>query len=264
MNRVARQTGSPVGVEQVGTTLWVRLARPEKANALNRATVTSLLEIVAEAEREGTIRLLILTGMGHVFCAGADLAEILAGGSEGLRELLSLIRELTGRIERSPIIVVAAVNGAARAGGLELVLACDAVVAGQSASFGDAHLANGILPGGGSTARLPRVIGWQRAKWLILSGSSIDAVTATDWGLVHKVVPDDELAAAAQDIGELLHPSDGRTTQRAKQLLAMTSEQPLAASLEAEIATLEAHYHSVAFQSGIKTFLERHKTSGQS
>jgi enoyl-CoA hydratase/carnithine racemase len=225
--------------------------------------VEELLKLLTEAERDQSVRALIIAGSGNHFCAGADLSELLAGGANGVRRLLGLLRELLSRLERSHLIIVAAVQGAVRAGGLELVLACDVVIASRNCTFGDAHVANGLLPGGGSTARLPRAIGWQRAKWLILSGRAIDACTARDWGLAFDVVDEAQLGSAAKKIGESLMRGDAEVLKRAKQLLAMVSEQPLSASLEAEITTLEAHYHSTAFQSGITRFLDRRKTAPQ-
>ena len=211
--------------EQTGSTIWVTLSRPEKANALDIATLDLLLATLEMVEHAPDARTLVFSGAGRHFCAGADLAAL-------------------------------------RAGGLELALACDVVLAAKSATFGDAHLANGLLPGGGSTARLPRTIGWQRAKWLILSAATIDAFTARDWGMVFDVVEDGELEAAALRLAQCLTHGDGVATQRAKRLLAMTGEQSMSASLEAEITTLEAHYHSSAFQSGIDRFFgeRRHKT----
>ncbi|MER8479284.1 enoyl-CoA hydratase/isomerase family protein [Mesorhizobium sp. M1163] len=241
--------------ELVGSTVWVTLSRPEKANALDVATLEALLTTLDAAERTPEARVLVLSGAGRNFCAGADLMALRAGGPEGIRHLLELIKDFTTRLERSRLTVVAAVHGAARAGGLELTLACDVVLAARSATFGDAHLANGLLPGGGSTARLPRTVGWQRAKWLILSAASIDAVTACDWGLVFEVVEDGDLNSAVRRLADRLTHIDSATVQRAKRLLSMVGEQPLSASLEAEITTLEAHCHSTAFRHGIDRFL---------
>lgn len=250
-------TYSNVSVEKLGAVIKLTLNRPEKANALDTTTVAELLDALIHAEQDTSARALIFVGAGRNFCAGADLAELLAGGSNGVRRFLSSLRELLMRLERSHLVIIAAVHGAARAGGLELALACDVIVAARSCTFGDAHAANGLTPGGGSTARLPRAIGWQRAKWLILSGEPIDADTALDWGLVFDVVDDADLENRARILADSFLQIDSEVIRRAKGLLAMVSEQPLSAALEAEITTLEAHYYSTAFQSGIARFLQR-------
>ena len=244
-------------MKQMGAIVWVMLSRPEKANALDRKTVEQLIDALTQAEADPVARVLIIKGAGRNFCAGADLSELLSGGSAGVRSLLERLRTLFSRLERSRLITLAAVHGAARAGGLELALACDVVLAARSATFADAHVLNGLLPGGGSTARLPRTVGWQRAKWLILSGAAIDAEVARQWGLALEVVADSDLEAAAVRVAESMLSADAEVTGKAKRLLSMVSEQPLSASLDAEIATLESHYHSAAFQSGIARFLQR-------
>jgi enoyl-CoA hydratase/carnithine racemase len=135
------------------------------------------------------------------------------------------------------------------------------ILAARSCSFGDAHALIGLIPGAGSTARLPRAIGWQRAKWMILSGAPIGADTALDWGLVIDVVDDADLANRAQRFADSFLQIHAEVIYRAKGLLAMVSEQPLSASLEAEITALQAHYHSAVFQGGIARFLQRKNKS---
>ena len=250
-----------VVTERTAPVAWVTLSRPEMANALDLRTIEGLHEALTECERSDSTRAIVVTGAGRNFCGGADLNELLAGGSAGVRTLLDLLRRLLARLETSRLITVAAVHGAARAGGLELALACDVILAARSATFGDAHVLNGLLPGGGSTARLPRAVGWQRAKWLILSGASIDASTALRWGLAFDVVEDSELKHASQQIARSMIGADSDVLRSVKRLLSKVSEQPLSTSLEAEISTLQAHYHSAAFQSGVAGFLRRHKAS---
>ncbi|WP_306181012.1 enoyl-CoA hydratase/isomerase family protein [Rhizobium sp. AN73] len=156
--------------------------------------------------------------------------------------------------------MVAAVHGAARAGGLEISLACDLVLAGRSATFGDAHLSKGLLPGGGDTARLPRVIGWQRSKWMILSAEAIDAETAKDWGLVFDVVDDAELLTVAESRALRMTRGDPKTIAQAKLLLSKIGEGTFSEALEAEIAALEVHWHSDSFQNGVGGFLSRNQS----
>lgn len=243
--------------ERQGRIVWITFSRPQKANALNSETLSLLIEAIDLAEKEGVAEAAVISGQGANFCAGADLTELLSGGSEGVRNLLSLFREAAFRLERSHLVVLAAVHGAARAGGLEIALACDIIIAGTSASFGDAHLSKGLLPGGGSTVRLPRAIGWQRGKWMILSAEAIDARRAMEWGLVHNVVDDADLLSAAAQLASTFFRTEPQTMKRAKRLLATVDEQPMSAALEEEIVTLEAHWHSQEFQNGVGGFLSR-------
>lgn len=247
----------PVTFERRGPLALLTLNRPSKANALNQAIVTALLAGLDAAEADPFARAVVIRGAGKNFCAGADLKAMLEGGSDCIRSLMEILREFLIRLEQSRLAVVAAVQGAARAGGLELVLACDAVVASKSASFGDAHVANGLLPAGGATARLPRTVGWQRAKWLILSSSVISADTALEWGLITAACPDDELDDNAARIALELSRSSAETFSRAKKLIARRSDLPLEVALEAEIATLLEHAKSTAFTEGVSSFLRR-------
>jgi len=162
----------------------INLARPASANALNSECIRELHLALSRAEADDSVRAIILSAQGAHFCSGADLRDLLRVGRLGVRSILNPLRDLLCLLERSRLLIVAAVHGAARAGGLELCLACDAVVASRSATFGDAHLSNGLLPAGGATARLPRAVGLQRAKWLILSAAAISASLARDWGIV--------------------------------------------------------------------------------
>jgi len=250
LNAIARRQGKIV---------WITFSRPQKANALNSEALSMLIEAIDLAEKEGVAEAAIISGEGENFCAGADLTELVSGGSQGVRNLLSLFREAAFRLERSHLVVLAAVHGAARAGGLEIALACDVIVAASSASFGDAHLSKGLLPGGGATVRLPRAIGWQRGKWMILSAEDIDARQAMEWGLVHKVVGDADLLPAVAELASGFFRGDPQTKKRAKRLLATVGEQSKNAALEEEIVTLEAHWYSEEFQKGVGGFLSRRR-----
>lgn len=245
--------------EREGEIVTITLNRPEAANALDSATLRLLLESMDKAEHESGVRAVILRGNGKHFCAGADLRELSREGPRSVRELLNLFRNVTSRFEDSPLLIVAAVHGAARAGGLELVLSCDAVIASTTATFGDAHLANGLLPGGGSSARLPRTVGRSRARWMILTAAVVDAQRALDWGLCMEVVPQEELEARAFSLTESMIVGDSEAILRAKRLLSMADDLALTPQLEMEISLLEGFADSRVFKDGIGSFLSRRR-----
>lgn len=248
---------SRAGISQSGSVIWLTLSRPAKANAVDMAMAKDLHRLLDEAEARDSARVLVLVGAGRNFCGGADLAELAAGGADHLRSFLETFQAITHRLERSHLVTVAAVHGAARAGGLELALACDLIVATKSATFGDGHLANGLLPGGGSSARLPRAIGWNRARWMILSAAVIGAELARDWGLVLEVFEDAGLKEGALRVAHSFDRTDAGAIRRAKILLATAGNQSLDANMRAEITALEAHCHTRAMRSGIESFLRK-------
>jgi enoyl-CoA hydratase len=238
--------------EQRGFVLWVTLSRPRAANALSSKLMQSLHRVLLEAEQNPDLKVLIFRGAGQNFCGGADLRELLSDGVAHVRTMMNLLN-----LERSPLVTIAAVHGAARAGGLELCLACDVVIASENATFGDAHLANALLPAGGATVRLPRTVGWARAKWLILSAEPIAARMAQSWGLVLSIVADQNLAAEAERLAALFGKMERAVLHRAKLLLASTFEQPMSAQLEREIDALVSHSTTEAFQNGVRNFLAK-------
>jgi enoyl-CoA hydratase/carnithine racemase len=250
-------SAAEVAVARAGAVIILTLSRPERANALTVRTIERLLEALDAAEADPMARAIVLRGAGRNFCAGADLAELLEGGAPAVRTLMDSLRTFLLRIEGSRLAVVAAVQGAARAGGVEILLACDLVVAAETATFGDAHLANGLLPAGGASVRLPRTIGWQRAKWLLLTAATISAQTAEAWGLVMEVCAEGDLDAAAERLAESLSRADPDTFARAKGLLSDLPDLSFEKALEAEIKTLEAHALTPAFRDGVSSFLTR-------
>jgi enoyl-CoA hydratase/carnithine racemase len=236
---------------------WITLDRPEKANAINSALLGDILEAMEAAEADPQVRAIIFSGAGQNFCAGADLAELLDGGPSAVRRVMNGFRAVCLKFERSPLPVVGMVQGAVRAGGLEFLLCCDAVVASEDATIGDGHALRDLLPGGGGSVRLPRTIGHQRAKWLMLSGSSISAAQARDWGILHAVAPKLKLREAAIDLAHQISVSHRDTIGRAKALLMAAHDLPLEEGLENEIVTLETHFVTPAVQTGLRRFLRR-------
>jgi enoyl-CoA hydratase len=163
------------------------------------------------------------------------------------------------RLETFPRPVIAAVNGLALAGGLELVLCCDLVIAARSARIGDAHANFGLLPGGGSSVRLPRKIGLTRAKYLLYTGEFVPAADLVAWGLVNEVVDDSDLTAASDRLVAKLAVKSSLVLRRMKALVADGLEQPLDIALRGELLASEVHAFSHDMKEGLSAFEEKRK-----
>ncbi len=189
-----------LGYSAAGPIAWITLNRPAKRNALSPVMLAELHQALDQAEADPGTRVLVLTGAPPAFCAGADLEFFRArlAESDGCDRFLAAIIEplarLMARLRASPRPVIAAVNGACAAGGLELILACDLIVAAADATFTDAHARLGIAPAVGAAAGLTRAVGEFRAKRILLASEPIGAATMADYGLVTEVTAPDELA----------------------------------------------------------------------
>ena len=188
-------------VEKRGAAAWVTLNRPAVRNALSLDVNTRLQEIVPELEHDDEVRVVVITGAGeHAFCAGADLKErrgVPAGEAGQFINAISGAINSLGEL-RKPTI--AAMNGSAFGGGLELALACDFRILVEGAEIGLTEVRLGIMPGAGGTVRLPRLIGEARAKEMILLGRRVAAARALEIGLVTQVVPRAELTRAVEGL----------------------------------------------------------------
>jgi methylglutaconyl-CoA hydratase len=180
----------PVEVTQVGHVVVWTIDRPDRMNSLSRATLLALGKLTREAIANASVRAIVITGSGEkAFCAGADLKERQGMSENDVRLQVELYRSELGPLDRSPKPVIAAINGVAFGGGLELALVCDLRVAAAHAKLGLPETTLGIIPGAGGTQRLPRVIGEARAKEMILLGRPLTAEQALAWGLVNRVTP---------------------------------------------------------------------------
>jgi enoyl-CoA hydratase/carnithine racemase len=180
----------PVRVAQRGTLAIWTLDRPSRMNALSRASLKALGQLAREAQSNPSLRGVVITGAGDkAFCAGADLKDRATMTGDDVRSLLDDYRTELGAIDRLNKPVVAAINGVALGGGLELALCCDLRVACSHASLGLPETSLAVIPGAGGTQRLPRTIGEGRAKEMILVGRRLSADEALAWGLVNRVSP---------------------------------------------------------------------------
>ncbi|MGD0398276.1 MAG: enoyl-CoA hydratase-related protein [Syntrophobacteraceae bacterium] len=175
--------------DRSGQTRILTLNRPEVMNSFNFALLRELGEKVELFQWDPEVRVIIITGAGKAFCAGADLKERATMPEDQVRKFIFTLRSLFTFIELMNKPVIAAVNGIALGGGTELALACDIRIASESATMGLTETRLAIIPGGGGTQRLPRIVGRGKAKELIFTGRRVDAKEALEIGLVNKVAP---------------------------------------------------------------------------
>ncbi|MBY0363030.1 MAG: enoyl-CoA hydratase [Phreatobacter sp.] len=225
-------------IERHGPVAVLILNRPQAMNALSQSLIRSLTAAVDTLGRDETARVLVLTGAGErAFSAGLDLKELgaapgLLGTAEGDGQRPHPIRA----IEQCPKPVIAAVNGVAITGGLELALACDILIAAETARFADTHQRVGVIPGWGLSQKLSRIIGPSRAKEMAFSGRFVTASEASAWGLVSRAVPPGDLMAEVLALaGEIAEVDAGYLTA-SKRLMDAGYSLPLgeAMALEAE------------------------------
>ncbi len=247
-----------VVTQQRDRSLWIRLNRPEAMNSLTPQVLQGLDAALDLAQRSPEVVSVVLTGTGRAFCAGADLKYVRTLATDrGTGDFLEGVQRLMARLDAFHKPVIAALNGLTLAGGLELVLCCDLIVAARSAKIGDAHANYGLLPGGGSSVRLPRVIGVNRAKYLLFTGDFVSAEDMQAAGLINQVVEDGQLEAATQALANRLAAKSPLGLQRMKALVDDGLEQPESTALRLELLASEAHGHSDDLREGLAAFEEK-------
>ena len=180
---------------------WITIDRPKALNAFNVQTLKEFEQAILEAAENPDLRVLVVTGGGEkAFVAGADIAEMATMGSTQARKFSQLGHRVFDELEALPVPTIAAVNGFALGGGMELALACDLIYASEKARFGQPEVNLAVIPGFGGTQRLPRKIGPARALELCFTGDMIDARKAMDYGLALEVFPHEELKAKVSEI----------------------------------------------------------------
>jgi len=190
--------------EKDGSIATLTIDRPQALNALNSQAVAEMEQVIAEVAEDREVRVLIITGAGRAFVAGADIAEMYPLNMIGGRDIARNGTRMMRSLEKLEIPVIAAVNGFALGGGTELAMACDIILASEKAVFGQPEVALGITPGFSGTQRLPRRIGVGRAKEMIYTGRKIKADEALQIGLVDFVYPHEELMAQAKALAETI------------------------------------------------------------
>lgn len=246
-------------IKTSGAVGWLRLNRPGAMNSLNRATLERLRAQLAAWEGDDAVRVVVITGTGKAFCAGADLKEVMAPASPGESDFLDVAVKFFDVLRGFPKPVIAAINGLAMAGGTEIVLACDIVLAAESARLGDAHSNFGVFPGAGGAAILPRKVPANVAKYLLLTGDTLSAHELKVYGLVNEVVADDQLDARAQALAEVLAEKSPLVLARMKRVADEAAGKSLADALRHELLELRNHLRSADLREGLNAFAEKRK-----
>ncbi len=235
-------TGGPLRVVQRGTVRWLFLHRPERRNALNDQLTAALEAQVADIAADPSTAVVVLAGDGPSFCAGGDFRHFLTvGDRDGVVAFLTRLSDCVTRIENSPKPWVGALHGHAIAGGLELALVCDVVLAAEGTLIGDGHVKNKLLPAAGSSVRLERAVGRGHARWMHLSGEPQRAEDLMVSGWIKEVVAPDALYDRAQRIAEVLASRDSSTQQNMKRLVTSLEGLP---SVDALALELDAFGHN--------------------
>jgi 2-(1,2-epoxy-1,2-dihydrophenyl)acetyl-CoA isomerase len=240
----------------------ITLNRPDALNALTVEVAADFKAAFAEARERGA-RAIVLTGAGRAFCAGGDLREMQKMAKHEGRleaffdEPLQLLHECVLLIRQTPLPVIAAVNGAASGAGCNLALACDLVIAGESAKFNEAFIRIGLTPDCGGSFILPRLTGWKVAAELLMTGDVVTAARAAELRMINAVVADEGLMEAALRLAGRLAAAPTAAIARIKQLLEQSANNDLVTQLELERTTQIQSGQTKDFREGVAAFLEK-------
>lgn len=239
----------------------ITLDRPAQLNALSPELLEDLDRACALVEGDASVRAVTLTAAGRAFCAGADLRAVRELSPDAARwsAFMGLWHRVFDRIEALPVPVIAGVHGLALAGGLELVLVADLVVADEAARLGDQHANFGLVAGGGGSQRLPRLIGARRAKELMLLGGWLGAAEALAWGLVNRVAPAGTVTAVVEEIAATLAAGSASANRTVKALVNRAFDAELGEGLALERRLVALHMRSADAAEGLRAFAEKRK-----
>jgi len=238
----------------------VTINRSDALNALNQETIMEISNRIEDAEKDETIHVIVITGAGdRAFSAGADLRMMKGASPVRGAELSRVGQRLTTQIEACGKPVIAAINGYALGGGIELAMSCDIRIASENAQIGQPEINVGLIPGWGGTQRLPRLVGKGVAKEMIFTGKRIDAKTAEHYGLVNIVVPADQLKAKVKEIAADLVGKPPIALKYCKKLINDSTETNPEAGFWEEAEAFGLVASTEDFNEGVNAFLEKRK-----
>ena len=236
---------------------WVKLDRPKKLNALNPKAFEQLDSILSKVETKQDIRVLVITGDDRAFAAGADIEHMADGSIRDVCEMTDNIMRIQERLTALPLPTIAAISGYCLGGGLELALCCDFRIATDTAAFGLPEIKLGIIPGGGGTQRLPRLIGKGPALRLIMLGNHIDAKEALALGLVDQVVEINMLSESVNSFADSLAQKPAMALRAAKTAVHNSVSISLNQGIQMEKDLFAMLFGTSDQKEGMKAFLEK-------
>ena len=246
-------------IERRGRVAVITINRPTKLNALNIQTRAEGAAALDELREDESVRVVVITGAGEkAFVAGADIAEFEGRTAVTQRDVMTG-RSLFTAVDTFPKPVIAMINGFCLGGGCELALSCDIRVASDTARFGQPEINLGIIPGGGGTQRLTRLVGEGKAMELILTGDMIDAQTAYNLGLVNLVVPAADLEAKTMEMANRIAEKSPVALRMAKEAVKTAARANLDEGLRREIDLFALTFSSEDKDEGVRAFLEKRK-----
>ncbi len=235
----------------------ITLNRPDALNALNAAVAKDLREAAQALNQDDDVNVVIVTGQGRAFAAGADIKELKDANSIGAREWARDLVDSFEVLGRMPKPVIAAVNGLAFGGGCELALACDFILASEKAKFGVPEIKIGVFPGAGGMYRLAKAVGMRMAKELVFVGDPIDAMTAQSIGLVNRVFPADNFLDEVKTLARKIGSMSSITLKLAKQALEEACDSPDPEGVYRDIDALGVVFSTADQKEGMTAFVEK-------
>jgi len=249
-------------LEKKDHALWITINRPEKKNAQDARTRTEIVEALQQGCDDEDVHLMVLTGAGDDFCAGGDAGkfpqnpvefmDMIGLQTKGKKRPIEMAREI-------PKPIIAMVKGLALGAGMELAMACDMIVASDDARFGQPEIKLGLIPGGGGTQILPRLVGEKKAKELVMTGNVIPAQEALEIGLINRVVPRASLRKSVEDLVDNLLKKSPLMLKFAKMAINKTLETSLSVGLAYESDLCAICFGTEDLKEGAKAFSEKRK-----
>ncbi len=239
----------------------ITINRPDALNALHPDTHRQLQDVLQKLDVDPEVRVIIITGAGRAFCTGADLKHIstLLDRAADIVAYGQLFHDTNYLIEHMSKVVIAMVNGLCLAGGIELMEACDLAYASEDARIGDQHATFGLVPTGGGSQRLPRLIPLRKAKELLFTGDWLTGKEAEQWGLVNKAVPADKLEETVMEVADKLRQRSPMASKYIKYAVNRGIQVDLYSGVEMEKLSSMSHFQTEDSKEGVSAFMEKRK-----